>query len=413
MLSPTGTSRSSANSGKFFPVGDTASGDDDTPLSSPLSRHTLLAPHSRKNRRASAPRDATASRKSSSVSKSKKPRIEVNAEILATWNPKKRDRWETARVVGISPSGYKIRFYRFPGKIFFRSTKNVKRVEPQTPVTPPPRSSPRAVAPLTPVLPIQIPKPRGDRAPSPHPLSPQSPHRVIYLDSTTSAAQLPTPPPNLQLEVRPQPVIHYSSKTSGPELLIRSPFGHFIALAESSDAVAYEKNLDRLCGDKPRALGGALGVESIRFLVKRGAAPAIERFYRDLLGFDACLRTEDQIYEYQPENQSITVTKTPLTKTVVVRASTTSLNQELIFQESLAPQPSGSNKGMQICLYCSNYRAVREGCASHGLLTDERAAEKVLNFRRIIDIDSGELILTLAHEIRSMDHPEYPLQRIL
>ena len=76
----------------------------------------------------------------------------------------------------------------------------------------------------------------------------------------------------------------------------------------------------------------------------------------------------------------------------------------LIYQETAATQPEYDGNHIQISL--ADFSGPHAWLQARGLVTEE-SDQHQYRFRDIVDADSGALLLTAEHEVRSMRHPLY------
>jgi len=125
----------------------------------------------------------------------------------------------------------------------------------------------------------------------------------------------------------------------------------------------------------------ALGMAYVEFDVPIGTADRIARFYREILGALATVGEADGA--------------------PAARASVGN-NQELVFRETDAP--AAAYDGHHIQVYVANFSGPHGRLAERGLVSQEDNQHQY-RFRDIADVESGELLFTLEHEVRSMTHP--------
>jgi catechol-2,3-dioxygenase len=126
-----------------------------------------------------------------------------------------------------------------------------------------------------------------------------------------------------------------------------------------------------------------LGIVYIVFDTPVGTADGIARFYRDILG--------------------TAVTLGKFEKAAAARISV-GHHQQLIFREKKGRQ--AKYDGHHIQLYVNNFSVPHANLAERGLVTEE-SNQHQYRFRDIVDPESGAVLYTLEHEIRSMTHPLY------
>jgi hypothetical protein len=123
-----------------------------------------------------------------------------------------------------------------------------------------------------------------------------------------------------------------------------------------------------------------LGIPYVEFDVPVGTAHGIARFYREMID------TPAQVVNGDGTVARITVGK----------------GQHLLFRETDRPQPEFDEHHIQI--YVVNFSG------PHGRLKERNLVNREDNqyqyrFRDIVDLDSGRLLFTVEHEVRSFTHP--------
>ncbi|NQV58633.1 MAG: hypothetical protein HQ502_03140 [Alphaproteobacteria bacterium] len=131
-----------------------------------------------------------------------------------------------------------------------------------------------------------------------------------------------------------------------------------------------------------------LGMAYVLFNVPPGAAKGIARFYREILDTTAILKTFE---------------KAPAAHVAAGH------HQQLIFQESKGRLAKYDGHHLQ--LYVNNFSQPHAKLRDRGLITEE-SNQYQYRFRDIVDPDSGQVLYTLEHEIRSMTHPLYARQLV-
>ena len=77
-------------------------------------------------------------------------------------------------------------------------------------------------------------------------------------------------------------------------------------------------------------------------------------------------------------------------------------NQTLVFRETGDPIPDYDNHHIQV--YVANFSGPYERLMERGLVSQEDGQHQY-RFKDIVDPESGEVLFTLEHEVRSMTHP--------
>ena len=126
-----------------------------------------------------------------------------------------------------------------------------------------------------------------------------------------------------------------------------------------------------------------LGMPYVEFLVAPGTAEGIARFYRDGLGAPALVARNGG-------GAAARITVGP--------------QQELIFRESAGPIPAYDGHHVQI--YISNFSGPHRWLAERGLVSEESNWYQY-RFQDIADPETGRVLFTIEHEVRSLRSPLY------
>jgi hypothetical protein len=127
----------------------------------------------------------------------------------------------------------------------------------------------------------------------------------------------------------------------------------------------------------------SLGMAYLDFAVRPGTAAGIARFYRDIIGAAA----------------EVTVAEgTPCARVTV------GAGQAFLFRETDAPEEpyDGHHVQIYICDFSGPYNKLLE----RDLIFQE-SNQHQYRFKDIIDLDSGAVLHTIDHEVRSLQHPLY------
>lgn len=126
-----------------------------------------------------------------------------------------------------------------------------------------------------------------------------------------------------------------------------------------------------------------LGMPYVEFDVPEGTAPGIARFYREVL------QTPGEVGEDAHG-----------------RVATCSVghDQRLVFRETDRPLPAYDGHHLQI--YLTDFSGPHQKLNERGLIIEESDRWQY-RFKDIVDLDSGEVLFTIEHEVRSMTHPLY------
>jgi hypothetical protein len=126
-----------------------------------------------------------------------------------------------------------------------------------------------------------------------------------------------------------------------------------------------------------------LGMPYVEFRVEPGTAEGIARFYREGLGAPALVARNGG-------EAAARITVGP--------------QQELIFRESAGPIPAYDGHHIQI--YISNFSGPHRWLAERGLVTEESNWYQY-RFQDIADPETGRVLFTIEHEVRSLRSPLY------
>ncbi len=126
-----------------------------------------------------------------------------------------------------------------------------------------------------------------------------------------------------------------------------------------------------------------LALAYVEFEVPRGTPERIARFYREALHATAAIEQRDG--------------------DAVARVDAGTF-QQLLFRETDSALPPYDGHHIQI--YLADFSGPHRFLAARGLVTEE-SNEHQYRFRDIVDLDSGEVLFTIEHEVRSLRNPLY------
>src|SRR5207253_9151333 len=126
-----------------------------------------------------------------------------------------------------------------------------------------------------------------------------------------------------------------------------------------------------------------LGIPHVEFTVPEGTAKGIARFYRKVLGALTGI-------EKTGEGKAAHVNVGP--------------HQELIFRETDKKLPEFDGHHLQV--YVEDFGGPHAKLQKLDLITEE-SDRCQYRFEDIVDLDTGKVLFTIEHEIRSMTHPLY------
>ncbi|HZB93846.1 MAG TPA: hypothetical protein VE397_20525 [Stellaceae bacterium] len=126
-----------------------------------------------------------------------------------------------------------------------------------------------------------------------------------------------------------------------------------------------------------------LGMPYVEFEVPVGTAAGIARFYREIMASPA---------ETGEDGQG------PYARAAVGH------NQHFVYRETDRPPPPYDGHHVQV--YLADFSGPHQRLRERGLVFEE-SDQWQYRFKDIVDLDSGKLLFTIEHEIRSMTHPLY------
>jgi hypothetical protein len=126
-----------------------------------------------------------------------------------------------------------------------------------------------------------------------------------------------------------------------------------------------------------------LGIPYVEFEVPAKSASGIARFYREVLAAPAQMLDDNE-----GRRARVQIGK----------------EQELVFRETDAAPPPYDGHHIQI--YIADFSGPYERLKQRGLIMEESDRHQY-RFKNIVDLDSGEILFIIEHEVRSMRHPLY------
>ena len=157
----------------------------------------------------------------------------------------------------------------------------------------------------------------------------------------------------------------------------------FKAHADRVEAICPWGNRFRCHAPKPEFGVTDLALAYIEFDVPRGTADGIVRFYRAAFGAIAAIEQRGG---------------------AAVASVDAGGSQKLRFQETGSELPPYDGHHFQV--YVADFAGPHRFLAARGLVTEENS-EYQYRFCDIVDPDSGKVLYTVEHEVRSLKHPLY------
>ena len=133
----------------------------------------------------------------------------------------------------------------------------------------------------------------------------------------------------------------------------------------------------------PRFGRMALGIPYVEFLVKPGAAEGIALFYKQVLKAPARAHVDGE---------------------GAVATVRIGMDQALLFRET--PESQRDYDGHHVAVYVANFSQPYDYLQKHGLVMEEVAMNQY-RFKDIVHPKTGERIMELEHEVRSLFHPMF------
>lgn len=126
-----------------------------------------------------------------------------------------------------------------------------------------------------------------------------------------------------------------------------------------------------------------LGIARVEFPVAPGRAAGVARFYETVLRAPAAVATQNghALARVQVGNR-----------------------QELVFRETEGP--IAPYEGYHIAIYIADFSGPHRMLAARGLVSEESNPYQY-RFNDIVDLDTGEVLFVVEHEVRSATHPMF------
>ncbi len=149
------------------------------------------------------------------------------------------------------------------------------------------------------------------------------------------------------------------------------------------DVVSPWGNRLRCYGPEERFGRINLGIPYVEFEVPPKTATGIARFYRETLDTPA-----EALDDGEGRRARVPV----------------GMGQDLVFRETDDALPAYDGHHIQV--YVADFSGPHECLKKQGLITEE-SDQHQYRFENIVDLDSGKVLFTIEHEVRSMRHPLY------
>ena len=126
-----------------------------------------------------------------------------------------------------------------------------------------------------------------------------------------------------------------------------------------------------------------LGIPYVEFLVKAGAAAGIARFYKEVMEAPSVVHSE----------MGVSVARIEIGR-----------NQRLLFRETDEKIPPYD--GHHIAVYVANFSGPYGSLKRRNLIMEE-VRNHQFRFKDVVNLESGEKLFEVEHEVRSLRHPLY------
>jgi catechol 2,3-dioxygenase-like lactoylglutathione lyase family enzyme len=164
---------------------------------------------------------------------------------------------------------------------------------------------------------------------------------------------------------------HFRFSAVAPEALdVVCPWGNRIRI-HAPDSIRFGRML--------------LGMPYVEIDIPQGAAVPLARFYREILATRTYLAAD--------ADGKPTVVHIPM-----------GISEGVMLRETTQPLPAYDGHHIQITL--ADFSGVHQRLVARGLISEESNLSQY-RFQDLIDLDSGTVLATLEHEVRSMRHPLY------
>jgi catechol 2,3-dioxygenase-like lactoylglutathione lyase family enzyme len=158
----------------------------------------------------------------------------------------------------------------------------------------------------------------------------------------------------------------------------------FVQTGQAVDVTCPWGNRIRVHAPDPARFGRrVVGMPYVEIDTAPGTAVGIARFYSEVLASPAQVKQDDEgRYAHIPIG----------------------LSEGLVFRETNRALPAYDGHHIQIAV--ADFSGVHRRLLARGLVTEE-SSQSQYRFQDIIDLDTGAVLATIEHEVRSMRHPMY------
>jgi predicted enzyme related to lactoylglutathione lyase len=161
---------------------------------------------------------------------------------------------------------------------------------------------------------------------------------------------------------------HFAFKRRGDVVDVTCPWGNRI----------------RVHAPDPAQFGRiALGMPYVEVMSKRKSSPGIVRFYREIIGVNGSIGKDSKG----------AFARIPI-----------GAGEYLLYRETADTPPEYDGHHIQVAF--ADFSGPHAKLLARGLITEE-SNESQYRFQDIVDLDSGDVLATIEHEVRSMRHPMY------
>jgi len=194
----------------------------------------------------------------------------------------------------------------------------------------------------------------------------------------------------------------------GDALAVVCPWGNSFVCHDATRSVPSSElpKMERahLGFDESFAVRGRPGIRYVEFRVRAGTVGRVGRFYEEMFGCRVHLVDRSAVVAVGPSVHLVFSEDEPLTD-----------------DDEAAQAGSGVGDGLHVCVYIADFKAAFERLQRRGLTWtnprfvhldrcdtwDEAAASRQFRIRHVVDLETGEKLLELEHEVRAQRHFQF------